>query len=603
MWVFQQVPRSASATRVRVPCHPLLDGIDALCGKYRHLADRHGLFAAIFETIRTNWFRSREAGRWPSTANWVLPVAPNFSFESAKHFEKQMQKQIAICLENQGWGNDVPTASGLVDAHGRHINVDLAHKIDGGFELVELKLDADDPFKAACQIARYGAIYMLYRLDPDLRSRFKQNEMISAQRIVLEVLAPLRYYSCFDVDLAALERQLDNQVRAFAVSHCAGLALSFRCRAFPRDFEFQPGIACGPIGDAVQRRTSPFAEPVAPLSAVRPAHHEDVEIRGCAGQQIQSFADWEKHTLPPERKARQWKEHRSEFELARSWTMGGAIAVPPEIKRLFEAYDGTRHIAIQSGRTQHETALPFGDRAPRCHDLLLLGERQGEVAVICVEAKADESFGRTVAEELREAQKRRGTRFPERLNWLTRSLLGISAFRDPHCLELSDAVADVRYQLFTAVAGTLLEAKARQASTAILLVHEFRTQATVDAKLQANAEALNTFLSLVTAHNGGPHEMRGLIHGEMLGPVSVVKRPIQTILTAVGGLLQRFARSAEQLSRKARWALLLKTILREFYGKPADSGVNPALALGSNAGFRLRGLARLKKGRAEKPHP
>ena len=55
-------------------------------------------------------------------------------------------------------------------------------------------------------------------------------------------------------------------------------------------------------------------------------------------------------------------------------------------------------------------------------------------------------------------------------------------------------------------------------------------------------------------------------------------KKIQAILTAVGGLLKRFARSAEQLSRKERWALLLKIILREFYGKPAVPGADPALA-------------------------
>ncbi len=41
-------------------------------------------------------------------------------------------------------------------------------------------------------------------------------------------------------------------------------------------------------------------------------------------------------------------------------------------------------------------------------------------------------------------------------------------------------------------------------------------------------------------------------------------KKIQAILTSVVGLLKRFARNAEQLSRKERCALLLKIILREF---------------------------------------
>ena len=518
--------RSASTTRAQGACHPLLDGVEEICSEYRCLDDRDGLFFRTFEKIRANWFRFREPARWPSAANWVLRVAPHFTYEPTKHFEKQLQKQIAICLENQGWGNDVPTASGLVDSQGRHINVDLAHRIEDGFEFVELKLDADDPYKAACQIARYGAIHMLYRLDPELTMRFRQNAMIRAKRIVLEVLAPFRYYSYSDVDLPTFERQLNAQLSAFAANYCAGLSLSFRFRAFLQSFVFEPSMDCGAIRDAVQGRMSPFVEPAEPISSIRFEDAETVEMRGFAKQQIRSFADWEQRALPPERKARQWKEGRSEFELARCWTMSGAVAVPPEIMQVLDAHEGTSHTAIKSGRTQHETPLPFGDRAPRCHDLLLLAERYGEVTAICVEAKADEPFGRTVAEELREARKRQGTRFPERLDWLTSSLLGIPAFRNGRSLELSDAVADLRYQLLTAVAGTLLEAKARQATTAILLVHEFRTHATDDGNLRDNAEALNRFMSAFYSHNGGPDEVVCLVHGQMLGPISLVKRPI-----------------------------------------------------------------------------
>jgi len=283
---------------------------------------------------------------------------------------------------------------------------------------------------------------------------------------------------------------------------------------------------CELIRDAVRGRVSPFVEPTEPKPSTRFESAETIEMRGYAGQQIRSFADWEQRALPPERKARQWKEGRSEFELARSWTASGAVAVPPEIMQVLDVLEGTRDTAIKSGRTQHETPLPFSDRAPRCHDLALLAERYGWVTASCVEAKADEPFGRTVAEELQEARNRRGTRFPERLDWLTSSLLGIPAFRDAERLELSDAVADLRYQLFTAVAGTLIEAQARQATKAILLVHEFRTRATVDAKLQDNAEALNRFLSLSYSHNGGPDEGVCLGHGEMLGPISVIERPI-----------------------------------------------------------------------------
>src|SRR5205085_2242017 len=119
----------------------------------------------------------------------------------------QLQKQIAICLENEGWGNDLNTASGLVNSGGRHMNVDLVHKIKDGFELIELKVEADSPYDAALQILRYGAVYMLYRLEPELAKRFKGNSLMCAKRIVLEVLAPSRYYRQTSLDLQRLEVQ------------------------------------------------------------------------------------------------------------------------------------------------------------------------------------------------------------------------------------------------------------------------------------------------------------------------------------------------------------------------------------------------------------
>ena len=122
---------------------------------------------------------------------------------------------------------------------------------------------------------------------------------------------------------------------------------------------------------------------------------------------------------------------------------------------------------------------------------------------ICIEAKADESFGGKVAEELRKARQRPVTRFPERLDWLIRSLLGLPAFKDDQSLVLSDVVANLQYQLLSAIGGTLLEARLKGASKAVFIVHEFRTTSTVDAKMDDNAKALNGFLHLLQSANSG----------------------------------------------------------------------------------------------------
>jgi hypothetical protein len=267
--------------------HPLIEGVEALWQQHLTLPEHGDLFELLYDQIRANWTRNREVDRWPTPEkNWVFRVMPEFTADPIRRHEKQLQKQIAICLENEGWGNDIPTASGLVNGYSRQMNVDLAHRIADGFELIELKLESNTPCDAALQILRYGAIYMLYRQEPELVQRFKLHEMLFAKRVVLEVLAPLQYYSSGDCDLRSLEEQeklLNCQVETFAERRVAGLALSFRFMAFPPDFIYQPGIDCELIRGAIRRRSSPF--------------RRVVQIKGYGGEQINSFADWQKYAL------------------------------------------------------------------------------------------------------------------------------------------------------------------------------------------------------------------------------------------------------------------------------------------------------------------
>jgi hypothetical protein len=250
-----------------------------------------------------------------------------------------------------------------------------------------------------------------------------------------------------------------------------------------------------------------------------------VQIKSHTGKPIQSFIDWAKYGLPPER-ALQWKKGRSAFELGCSWTADGEPTVPAELVQLFGSHDALRGTVILSGIVEHETVLPYGKRGARCHDLALRAEQDDKVVTICIEAKADESFGGTVAEELTQARKRPGTKFPERLHWLTQSLLGLPAFRDNRFSVLSDLVSGLPYQLLSAIGGTLLEAELQGASKAVFLVHEFRTPATLEAKMDANTKALNCFLRLLLSANrvGPMHpEIRS---GQLVGPILITERPV-----------------------------------------------------------------------------
>jgi hypothetical protein len=167
--------------------------------------------------LRANW-SGRPADRWPSQKNWLLRIAAAVTSDSKGHFERQLEKAIVSSLHHEGWANAVPTTSGLVGKGLRQMNVDLAHRIPGGFEFIELKWHSDDPVLAATQVLRYAAIYMLYRLEPELIMWFSASEMLRSTNLTFEVLAPCEYYIS-KRNLEAFERSINEELRTFCVSH------------------------------------------------------------------------------------------------------------------------------------------------------------------------------------------------------------------------------------------------------------------------------------------------------------------------------------------------------------------------------------------------
>jgi len=183
-----------------------------------------------------------------------------------------------------------------------------------------------------------------------------------------------------------------------------------------------------------------------------------VQIQSYAGVPIRSFDDWESHALPPPRKELHWKPDRSACELGRIWTASGEPAVPRQLVQLLESHEGTRGMGILSGITERETPLPSATRGHAATIWRLQAEQEGRVVTICIEAKADESFGGTITRELSNAKKKGGnakgghTRFPERLEWLVTHCWGFVRLTDGQVL--AEVVADLPYQLLPAIAGT-----------------------------------------------------------------------------------------------------------------------------------------------------
>jgi hypothetical protein len=243
---------------------------------------------------------------------------------------------------------------------------------------------------------------------------------------------------------------------------------------------------------------------------------ETYDLYGCEGYPIQNFNDWEKHGMPPERKLQQFKPGRSAYELAVLYTATGRPTIPTELRCILDSHEDTEGMVIEAGKVERETPLPHSTKGNRCHDLSFDGSLSPRELFVSIEGKADEPFGDTVANELRKALRRPATDFPQRLEWLTQSLLGVPAFKDPQRKNSNPAIQSVGYQLLAGVAATLLEARNRGARGAIFVVHEFRTAKTSDAKMQKNAEALDSFLRLLLRSNGAANDEFELEGGRLL---------------------------------------------------------------------------------------
>lgn len=207
------------------------------------------------------------------------------------------------------------------------------------------------------------------------------------------------------------------------------------------------------------------------------------------GVSIACVDDW-KQTAPPKADY-QWVEGRSAYELAYAWCRGGAPAVPDELTALFESRAETRGLVVDEVLPEHRVTFDAHGGEPRNADLALVGHTHEMKVAVTIEAKADESFGATVAQTLADALER-GIENPrsrgvKRVDDLVRVLLPARSKGLPH-------VRDLRYQLLTAAAGTLAYAATERASLAVLIVHEFITEQTNDARHAANAADYERFL-------------------------------------------------------------------------------------------------------------
>jgi uncharacterized protein DUF6946 len=169
-------------------------------------------------------------------------------------------------------------------------------------------------------------------------------------------------------------------------------------------------------------------------------------------------------------------------------TLAAAWSGPLDLLGVLATHPRLAHVIVRSATVEAKTSFDAHGGNVRNHDLVLRGATvDGEPVVVCVEAKAGEPLGASVAEQARAAAKakqaKRNSHAYARLTDLVTRLC-----RYP----IDDArVAGLRYQLLTAWAGAL--ADAADTAHAVFAVHEFRTDQRPEDKSSLNGAELVRF--------------------------------------------------------------------------------------------------------------
>ncbi len=233
------------------------------------------------------------------------------------------------------------------------------------------------------------------------------------------------------------------------------------------------------------------------------------------GSAITDLDDWGRRAGP--KRLDHWVEGRSAMETARYW-LNASAALPDPFAAALAAHPDFGPVLKWAG--EPEVRLRFDKRKgePRNTDMLLdCVDERGDF-LMAIEAKADESFGETVAEGVAAALERRisnpRSQAYARIADLATSLL-------PKYSKGGPAVGDLRYQLLTATAGGLAEGARRGVARAVLAVQEFRTSKTDDRRHARNAADFDRFVRRVSDGRHSP-----ATDGSLIGPIEVPGAPL-----------------------------------------------------------------------------
>ena len=194
---------------------------------------------------------------------------------------------------------------------------------------------------------------------------------------------------------------------------------------------------------------------------------------------IVDVESWKQY-CPPKKGDLQWRDGRSAKELAKYITEA-LPAVPAEIENALKSL--VPMDARFDWDAEYVTALP-GKGEGRNHDGILYNDD----IVVTIEAKADETLGNLIEEEMNDASVNKLHRISTLLGYLFNG-----SFKKYH---------NLRYQLLTAAAGTIIEAENRKVKTAVMVVVVFKTNGDItEEKLISNHKDIENFLDATKAYD------------------------------------------------------------------------------------------------------
>jgi hypothetical protein len=227
---------------------------------------------------------------------------------------------------------------------------------------------------------------------------------------------------------------------------------------------------------------------------------------------IESVEDWFRLASPKEG-LRHWKDGRSAKELAKIWfSKPGTPHIPADLISLLHSHPDLVSTEILEGTPEHKIPLDNFRGETRNADLVLIGKRGNSKISINIEAKADEPYDQSVANKLSNVKNPR-SKIPNRIDLLCRALFGETPESNPELLNL-------RYQLLTGCAGTMIEAQRIEAKTAVFVVHVFLSDAVDDEKVRSNDGDYSLFMK----HLGGL-DAANVDDGTLIGPLTVPGGP------------------------------------------------------------------------------